>query len=295
MWRKKFPYRQGIEDKRKNHYYVAMNRLKRFLIPVLVLFLSASVFASDISSAAQKKIDEYMKLRMEITTCSTQQEALAKIEAFEKQFEGQKASFTQEEILIVENFLTLEKYNCYYKMNYPEATLRNMMKARKETLEAYFKTNPKKSANKWLVCTYGDVISCYMAFSVADILKYGLSVKDCYEIAIKNDPDFSYGLTNLAQWYFWAPGISGGSKKKAGQNFEKAVNTARNNEEKYFAEIFYSQFLLENKQKEQSAVHLENARALCPSSKQVQELKTLNAAGKSMFAASKEKSSLKDN
>ena len=272
-----------------------MIRLKRFFIPLLVLFLSARVFASDISSAAQSKIDEFMKLRMDITACSTQQEALSKVEAFEKQFEGQKASFNREEVLIIENFIILEKYNSLSQMGTSSSTLRSMMKTRKETLEAYFKTSSRKQANKWLVCTYGDVLSCFMAFSVGDVLSCGLTVKDCYDSVIKEDPSFSYGLTNAAQWYYWAPGINGGSKKKAGQYFEKAVSGARNNAEKYFAEIFYSQYLLENKQPDQCSVHLTKAGTLCPASKTVKELKALNASGKSMFAASKEKSSFKDN
>ncbi|MBO4321231.1 MAG: hypothetical protein J5857_12260 [Treponema sp.] len=295
MCGEKNPYMHGIEEIHKKHYYVPMNRKNRIIKLLLGVLFTGHVFASAISGEAQKKIDEFMKLRMEITACSTQQEALSKVEAFEKQFQPQKSSFNQEENLIIDNFIILEKYNCYSKMGWSSSNLRNIMKTQKEILEVYFKTNPRKQANKWLVCTYGDVLSCFMAFSVGDVLKCGLTVKDCYDSVIKEDPSFSYGLTNAAQWYYWAPGINGGSKKKAGQYFEKAVSSARNSAEKYFAEVFYSQYLLENKQKEQSTVHLDNARALCPSSKTVQELKTLNASGKSMFAASKEKSSFKDN
>lgn len=272
-----------------------MIKVKKYLILLLGVFFASGLFATPISSAAQNKIDEFMKLRMDITACSTQQEALAKVEAFEKQFAGQKASFNQEENLIIDNFILLEKYNCHSKMGTSSKTLREMMKAQKEVLEAYFKKSPRKQANKWLVCTYGDVLSCFMAFSVGDVLTCGLTVKDCYDSVIKEDPSFSYGLTNAAQWYYWAPGINGGSKKKAGQYFERAVSGARNDAEKYFAEIFYSQYLLENKQPDQCATHLAKAGALCPASKTVQELKALNAKGKSMFAASKEKSSFKDN
>ena len=272
-----------------------MNGMKKIVAIVFGLFFTCGLFAASISTAAQNKIDEFMKLRMDITACSSQQEALAKVDAFEKQYEGGKSSFNQEENLIIENFIILEKYNSLSKTGTSTTTLRNMMKTRKETLEAYFKTNPRKQANKWLVCTYGDVLSCFMAFSVGDVLKCGLTVKDCYDSVIKEDPNFSYGLTNAAQWYYWAPGINGGSKKKAGQYFERAVSGARNNAEKFFAEIFYSQYLFENKQADQCAVHLNKAGALCPSSKTVPEVKAQNAAGKSMFAASKEKSPFKDN
>ena len=182
-----------------------MNGLKKCMILLMGAFFGGAIFASTISSAAQNKIDEFMKLRMDITACSTQQDALAKVEAFEKQFEGQKSSFNQEEVLIIENFIILEKYNSLSQMGTSSKTLREMMKARKETLDAYFKKSPRKQANKWLVCTYGDVLSCFMAFSVGDVLSCGLTVKDCYDSVIKEDPNFSYGLTNAEQWYYWAP------------------------------------------------------------------------------------------
>ena len=141
-----------------------MIKVKKYLILLLGVFFTSGLFAAPISSAAQNKIDEFMKLRMDITACSTQQEALAKVESFEKQFAGQKASFNQEENLIIDNFILLEKYNCLSKMGTSSKTLREMMKTQKETLEAYFKKSPRKQANKWLVCTYGDVLSCFMAF-----------------------------------------------------------------------------------------------------------------------------------
>ena len=272
-----------------------MNKLKKIVSLFFVLSLTGGLFAANISTAAQNKIDEILMIRMNNTACSTPQEALAKVEVFEKQFEGLKTSFTQEENLIVENFILIEKYNCLSKMGTSSKILREMMKAQKEVLEAYFKKSPRKQANKWLVCTYGDVLANFMAFSVGDVLKCGLTVKDCYDSVIEEDPNFSYGLTDAAQWYYWAPVINGGSKKKAGQYFERALASARNNGEKFFAELFYSQLLFETKQPDQSSIHLDKAGKLCPGSKTVEEVKILNAKGKSLFADSKEKSTFKDN
>lgn len=230
-----------------------------------------------------------MTLRMTVSTLSDNDAILSALDSFD--ISG-GTSFSEEEELILENFVLLERYNYLKDDSNNKELLRSSLKAQKEKCDAWLKANKKEVPNKWLCVTYADTISCYISFSVSDVIKYGLSIKDYYLKAYAQDENTSYVLTNLAQWYYWAPKLNGGSKKKAGDYFEKAVKAARTDAERYFADIFLSQYLFETGDKGRSATLLREAKSYCPESHYVALIEGANKDGLSFFAWSKKHSSM---
>ena len=263
-----------------------------FLVSVLGLFAQGAV-----SSECDKLIADFFQLRLELTAYDQvldSAKARAEIDVFVKEHEVEFNSLSEDEQLAVENFYVNEYYNFLYLDSKQKNTCRDMMKAQLLKNEAFCKDKTDAELNKWLLVTYGDVTSCSMAFSMKDVMKYGLSIKPLYERAIALDPDFFYSNMNLGQWYYWAPGMAGGSKKKALTFSKKAVDCARSDAEKYYANLMYSQLLFENKDKEGAARSLEAARKIFPESKIVNILVEENAKGKSLFEYNKDRSDLKE-
>ena len=259
---------------------------------ILAALISAQTAggAEQISDYGQKKIDDFMTLRMNLSLYDDSDTAaiIAAIDSFDTGSD----SLSEEETLIMDNFLLLERYNYLKEDSSNKDMLRSALKAQKDKCDAWMAGHKKEKPNKWLCVTYADTISCYISFSLGDVIKYGLSIKDYYLQAYGQDDKCSYVLTNLAQWYFWAPKLNGGSRKKAGVYFEQAAETARTDAERYFADIFLSQYLLETGDRARAAEKLAEAKVCCPGSNYIRLLERINADGMSFFEYSRKHSKM---
>ncbi|EPF27022.1 hypothetical protein HMPREF1221_00603 [Treponema socranskii subsp. paredis ATCC 35535] len=271
------------------HYFLyEMKRIRITLICISVLTLSlASLFSEAISAEAQKEIDGFMTLRMNLASCASPETALSEIEAYAAEHfsENALASFTDEEKLIFENFKILEQYNYMRQIPSMEGSLKSLIRTQYDKNDAYFSAHKNGAINKWLWSTAADMLSCNLSYAtVGVIMRDGIAVKKYYEKALNEDPAMSYALTNIAQWYYFAPSIGGGSKTKAGEYFERAVRDARTDAETYFAKIFLSQFLFDDKtQKAESAKLLDEADSLQKGGSYIAWIKKVNKAGYSLL------------
>ena len=259
---------------------------------VLMLFSCDFVFA--ISEETQAHIDEFMNLRMVHSTFETRDEAVTKIKDFERAYVSQtRETYGEMEAQILENFIVMELFNVYYD-NPPmsKTEFRKMLSDQKSKNEAFINAHKDEKLNVWYWVTSGDVFSCWTTFSVKDILFYGMDIKNYYLSAYEDNPKCSYLLTNLAQWYFQAPKIGGGSNSKARSYFEEARNCAKNDAEKYFADIFLSQFLFEQKEFDRAAELLNEADSLNPGSKYIALIKAQNKAGRSLYQYNRKRSAV---
>lgn len=266
-------------------------RIRRKITGLLV-FLSIAVplnlsAAAKISDNAQTEIDAFMTFRMNLAVCETAEDALAEIGAYRVQhFSGADfASFTGEEKLILENFEVLEIYNYMRKVKGKESEIKDLICSQYSKNESWFSSHKDETINKWLYCTAADMLSCNLSYaSVTTIMHDGLAVKTYYEKALTQDPDMSYALTNIAQWYYYAPSFGGGSKSKAKSCFEHAVTYARTPAETYYAKIFLSQYLFEDEaQRGKSATLLADADVFQPGGHYVAWLRRINKAGFSLY------------
>ena len=263
------------------------------LLAVFAALLLLPIFSAgaEISDGAQKSVDDFMNLRMKIAGLDSDT-ALAQVADFEKKLAIDSTFHDEEDRLVLVNFIVMEKYNFLRKQKGTKAQLKKLLKALKERNEAWFQKNSYDKAGKWLLATSADVTSCYMSYSLSEVMKSGMSLRDKYKDSVQKNPDFSYGWNNLGQWYYWAPGINGGSDKKAGDAFEEAVKCAKTKAEKFFACIFYSQFLFEEKDFKKSAGMLDEAEAQDSGNPYVAFMRKINAGGDSFFDWSKKNSQM---
>ncbi|MFC2478983.1 MAG: hypothetical protein ACFNQG_08145 [Treponema socranskii subsp. buccale] len=265
-----------------------MKRIRISLVCILALTLPpASLFSEAISAEAQKEIDGFMTLRMNLASSASPESALAKIETYAAEHfsENALASFTDEEKLIFENFKILEQYNYMRQIPSMEGSLKSLIRTQYDKNDAYFSAHKNDAINKWLWSTAADMLSCNLSYATVGVIMHdGIAVKKYYQKALEEDPAMSYALTNIAQWYYFAPAIGGGNRAKAGEYFERAVRDARTDAETYFAKIFLSQFLFDDKTREaESAKLLDEADALQSGGSYIAWIKKVNKAGYSLL------------
>ena len=264
--------------------------MRKFLFCLILFSAAAFCFAQELSPEAEKEVQDFLQLRMELSAYENPQDALAVIYEFEDGLNKKRANFSEEENLVLDNFLVTEK--TYYMLSdeTKRKELRPLIENQRDKTESWIKSHESESPSKWIYCTCGDLIFFSMPFSINTIIKYGISVKEFYEKSIEKDPEFCYANLNYAQWYFWAPGIAGGSRKKAEEILENAFSFAVTPAEKYYAGIFYSQCLFENKKREESRAVLQVAYEQFPQSLYVKLIKECNENGYSIFEAGRKMS-----
>lgn len=253
---------------------------------VLLAFSAGSIFASPVISAeAQNQIDEFMNLRMKLSVYETPEEAIEVINKYDEAHKKVISTLSEQEQLIYEDFVLLELYNYLREDKKNDEYLKDALLKQAKKNDDFFDSHDASEIDEWLYVISADTYSCYMSFNpVSGALKYGMKLKKNYEECLKINPDNSYCLTHLAQWYYWAPGISGGSYSKAQKNFEKAVEAAKTPADRYYAYIFLSQFLYERKQKDKCSELIVKALEEEPDSKYVKLLMDVNKEGYSLFS-----------
>lgn len=275
-----------------------MNK-KSLVASIIILFTNFLFAGNELSSQCDDFLKDFFVLRMNLSLhnfyeTDEKYAAVADIEAFYTEKASLIQSLSEEERLIVENFYVTEKYNYLYEIPSEKEGVRNFLKDQLTKVENYYSDKKIEDTNPWLIATRADVTSCYMGFSVSDVMKYGTSIKPLYEKATQKAPDFSYAYMNLAQYYFWAPGIAGGSKKKAMTLFKTAYEKAATSPELYYACIFYSQALYDSGSKEAAREILNQGFECCPESFYLKKIREVNDAGFSLYEYNRRKSNLKD-
>ncbi len=270
---------------------------KRILFFLAVICATAGFAQGTLSDTAAGLVDSFFDVRMNLSRLDGNSEEgtaniIAEIDRFSAEHESEIRSLAEQEQLVLENFIIMEKYNYLYEKPGQAKAQHEILGEQRGRLEAFAQSLPESDLIDYFLCTWADVTSCYMGYAVSDVLKYGTSIKPLYEKALAQNPGFSYALTNLAQWYYFAPKIAGGSKKKALANFEKARAVATTNAQKYFADIFLSQLLFENKEYERCRALLSEAETFCPESLYLAKIQAANDSGLSLYEYNRKKSSL---
>ena len=271
--------------------------LKKKFIAFLFAIFSVGFFqAQELSENAKILIDDFFNLRMNLSVYdeNNTEPIISAIENFPKENEEKISLCNEQEKIILENFFVMEKYKKKKKKPGQAKIQHELLGKQLEKIEQFIKENNGIPLNEYFYCTQADVTSCYMGYSIGDVLKYGASVKPLYEKALEANPNFSYALTNIGQWYYFAPKIAGGSKKKTLAYFEKAQANASTSAQKYFADIFLSQLLFENKQFEKCRELLDEAQSFCPQSNYIKKIRRANEAGLSLYEYNKKKSPLNE-
>lgn len=269
-----------------------MKIFKTIFLSIFFLLNTTFSFAQGMSKNAVALIDSFFELRMNLSLIDEDntEEIISKIDFFSVQNKQKLSTLSEMETIVLENFIIMEKYNYLYEKPGQAKVQHEILGNQLKKIESFVENNQINDA--YFFCTQADITSCYMGYSVGDVLKYGTSVRPLYEKALECNPNLSYALTNIGQWYYFAPGIVGGSKKKTLSYFEKARECAVTNPQKYFADIFLSQFFFEKDKIEECDKILSEAESICPKSNYLKKIRSANEQGLSLFEYNRKKSSL---
>ncbi len=281
---------------------IAKNRFSNLLKIICFFLFAASPLSANqqISTYTNQKIKDFNSMIVEFYAHPTNPENMKRIESFKtdtfSKLEHNAIDYEQES-LILENYIKLEQFalSFYSPSGRDLKQTRLMLKELMKKDENWLSKNGQDGANAFMYLVTADTTSCYMTFSMAATLLYGMRVKKLYEKALGADPNLTIANINLGQWLFYAPSMFGGSKTKAGNNFRDALSRAATDSDKYFAYIFYSQFCFENKDIQSASVFLEKAEEISPNDDFISKVKKLNENNTSLFAANRKRSGVDEN
>lgn len=262
---------------------------KNILITILLCTLGFALNAqTKISTEAENYLNKFFTFRVELTQYQNDKaKAITELNKFKTN--NSYSSFSEQEKLIIEAFLLSEDFNYMYDDKSNDELMKKKLSAHVEKCEAFMKAN-KGNLSEWFYLGMSDCLSCYMAYSpVSGAVKYGMKVKEYYEAALAINPKNSMTLTHYAQWFYWAPAISGGGKKKTKTHLETALSCAVTDPDKFYANIYYSQICFDLGDKTAAKTYLQKAKALYPKSELITELENANAEGLSIFTNNKKR------
>lgn len=289
----KLEFATGIHNLR-NLVYTLNNMKKSILLFFFTLIVSGLSFASSaFSNNEQNVIDKFWELRMNLTSYPDKKEAVEAIEKFRKENMESIDGLGKDAAAVFNALVLMEKYTYTYDFaGEDRANTREPFGNTRKQLKKLVQGRKDSDVNPYLFLALADVTSFYMSYSIADIFLHGMSVKKLQEKALEQDESFSPVMINYGQWFFYSPRIFGGSREKTLYWQNKAVETARTKAEEFFARLYYSQSLFEEKKFEESRIQLEEAEKLCPQSCLVSLLAEQNAMGVSLNEYNKKKSKL---
>ena len=252
--------------------------------------------AAVISPYTEQKIAEFMTVRVQLKDESVDY-VVNKIEEIQNEtMAGLK-----------QNALDYEQEECILEsLYYMEAYDRSVTDENRKEKRAKMKSLMERNFNcidcrkdgeisEWLYQVGGDVASYYMTRSIAATFHYGLKVKSMYESAVKINPTMPQGNVSLGNWYFFAPGVFGGSNKKAERCYKNAVRGAEASGgagDKFIAYEFLSQLYFEEGEIELYKKYFEKFKSLGIGTREAKIAESYNAKGKSFYQYLRDKSAI---
>jgi tetratricopeptide (TPR) repeat protein len=212
--------------------------------------------------AAQESVLLADTLALQLSLYASAGDALQKISEYRGSIRG-KAGISEEDMLACENILLVEECNFSPSGSDTKRSLYLSLRTQNDKCELYMKEHKKNSV--YFLTSFGDIKARLVEFlSSADTIKESMKAKDLYTKALKIDKKSAYALTSYALWQYFAPPISGGGYNAALGTFNKALNYAKTDRDKYFAYIYRSQLYVAMKRNSDSAKDLEAAHRLIP-------------------------------
>lgn len=259
--------------------------MKKLLSVIFLSIILSSVFAVDFTDVEKAKFQKIHKMRPELGCMASYKDAVDTLNTELALLENEKATYSEEFYLTIENILTWEKYNYLLEIEFKDPQLEPLITAQYKKVREYINSHKNEKFNPWFYETAADVLASSLQFlSLNKAMSEGLNVKKYYDDALEIDPDFSFALMNVAQWYYYAPAISGGGKNKTLKSLIQAVEKAQDNVDKFYSCAMLSQIYFDMGKKEEAAKYLEEATNLYPESKHTQKLKIINENNYSYFS-----------
>ena len=263
-------------------YNKAMKKQRFIFLFVFILLVPSVFFANEFSADEQAVMEKVTDFRWHLFCDEDYKSVAKKCDDFKEYIDSFKIklSLSEECFISIENILTWEKYNALYEINPSDSELEDFLTAQYKKIRFYFRNHKKDVHNKWLYVTAGDILSSSLQYlPLTTAMNEGLTIKKYYDKALEIDSNFVFCLINIGQWYFHAPAVSGGGKKKAMNAFIKAESSATSDAEKFYAKLYLSQCYFDFDDKEKAAALLDECESLLPETRIVKFYRLLNENG----------------
>ncbi|MBR0123890.1 MAG: hypothetical protein IJM03_00920 [Treponema sp.] len=277
-----------------------MKVVKPCILIMAAFVCSVSSFAAKaMSSFTMQKYQDFTECRAQASKSTDYNAIIESYGKFEKEVLAQlpaQATDLEQEKLFWESCVRLAKFEYIFNIKADIKQERLALKSQMERNEKYISAHRKKDgvAPLFYMIT-GDTTSCYMSFSVASAMFHGMRVRTLYETSAESSANMWAANLGLGQWMFYAPGILGGSMKKAEKHFLAAIKASVTDAEKFYTYTYYAQFLFERGKKDDALAYMQKADSLYPGSNYIARIKKLNANGTGLFTYNREHSGVDSN
>jgi len=253
----------------------------------ILFFVICNLFVlSPVFSENKDFLARVLDAKLHTRVCENPEEALVYLKNFKAELEAEKAFADKDSVdcITLSNLLNNEIYIYMYETDASTQELKDFILAQYNEIEAWKANHGENEYTQWFILSTWDVVNQTMQFiPQTTAIRLGLKEKQEYDSLVKNYPDFSFGYMNAALWYYFAPGIGGGSKSTAIEYFKKSVETASYDYEKFYSRIFYSQTLYDKGDKGTCKRLLEECDAVLPNNVYTPFIRFLNDNGFSLL------------
>lgn len=268
---------------------------------VLTGFLIAAVcsfgFAKELEGTDLLALSAVLDAKLDVGAYEELSDQLAYVESIEKKIADYGNSISDEAKMICKSTLILQKETL--KAEYLAEQEKNQKnKSKKEK-------DPEKEAMlmklfeeyKGFADSHSDLSSYFyfhykeLEFSTLAYLPLSKQIEllknivNDYKKIEEINPDNGENLLTYSMMLYMAPKIAGGDKVAAREKILRAIDVSTTRYERATSNIIYSQYLVEEKQKDEAAKYFEAGRNLGPAIKKYDDIKLMNDAGYSMFQA----------
>lgn len=259
--------------------------LKIIFFSALCLF-AVPVFAGEFSQYEKSLLAEIYDMRARSRQEPDYLASQKFLEVYHQKILGDdiQSKISDEAKLIFDNLLTLERWQYLWETDPQMPGLKEMIWTQYERIMEWNAAHPFSEQNAYLKLSSFDLINSTMQYMPrGQMIKLGFQEKKVYDELLVSDPDNCIVCLNAGQFYYNVSEVLSGAKPKAKGIYQRAIQVASNNFEKYFANIFMAQMLLEEKDMEGYGNCLAAAEAAIPGTPYMEFVKAVNAKGCTLY------------
>ena len=273
-------------EKNKSRAFALAKKLSRLCALSILCLFAGRAFADDFSDYEKKLLSEIYDMRARSRQEKDYLASQAFLEEYHKKIwsDEVQSKINDEAKLTFDNLLTLERWQYLWETDPQMDGLKPMIWSQYEKIIAWNESHPFDEQNAYLKLSSFDLINSTMQYMKrGQMIKLGLQEKKVYDKLLETDPDNCVVYLNAGQFYYNVSEVLSGAKPKAKRIYIKAVETASNNYEKYFANIFIAQMFLEEENMDEYNKHIALAEQAIPKTPYMDFVKAVNEKGYTLY------------
>ena len=273
-------------EKNKSRAFALAKKLSRLCALSILCLFAGRAFAGDFSDYEKKLLSEIYDMRARSRQEKDYLASQAFLEEYHKKIwsDEVQSKISDEAKLTFDNLLTLERWQYLWETDPQMDGLKPMIWSQYEKIIAWNESHPFDEQNAYLKLSSFDLINSTMQYMKrGQMIKLGLQEKKVYDKLLETDPDNCVVYLNAGQFYYNVSEVLSGAKPKAKRIYIKAVETASNNYEKYFANIFIAQMFLEEENMDEYNKHIALAEQTIPKTPYMDFVKAVNEKGYTLY------------